>query len=71
LMVARIFIDVVGLAPWVAHLIIGGVLAALGAGIIGIGLSRLKQVDPVPRETIETLREDVSWITDQNQSEKT
>jgi hypothetical protein len=37
--------------------IVGGVLYA-------VGRKRMKDVDPVPRQTVETLREDAQWVRD-------
>jgi len=37
--------------------IVGGVLYAMGR-------NRMKNVDPVPRQTVDTLREDAQWLRD-------
>jgi hypothetical protein len=71
LMLVRVMIDVFSVTPWVAYLIVGGVLTAVGAIMLVTGSKRLKEVDPVPHETIESVRKDVSWITEQNPSDKT
>ena len=50
-----------GLPLWASALIVGGVLFFLG-GIFVIGaLMALKHTDPVPRQTLETLKEDIQW----------
>lgn len=59
-----------GLAPWLSYLIIGGVLAIAGALAIQQGLARMRDVDPVPHETIDSVRKDVAWIAEQNPSDK-
>lgn len=59
-----------GLAPWLAYLIVGALLAVAGALAIQQGLARMREVDPVPRETIESMRKDVAWIAEQNPSDK-
>jgi hypothetical protein len=33
--------------------------------LYAIGRNRMKEVDPVPRQTVETLREDAQWVRDQ------
>src|SRR5690349_9023595 len=53
------------LAPWLAALIIGVVVIALGAGLALFGKSRLKADAVVPRRTMNSLREDEAWIRDQ------
>jgi hypothetical protein len=58
------------LSLWVSYLIVGGIFAAAGGLLLVQGLNRLKQVDPVPRETIESVRKDVEWIKEQNPSDK-
>ena len=50
------------LPAWLAFLIVGVVLAG-GAGIAFIiGRKNLKALSPVPRKTIETLKEDMTWL---------
>jgi hypothetical protein len=53
------------LAPWLAALIIGVAVVALGAGLALFGKSRLKADGLVPRRTLNSLREDEAWIRDQ------
>jgi O-antigen ligase len=57
---------IVGLAeylePWLAALVVGGVLAVI-AGIIGFtGLGQVKRVNLKPEVTIQTLEEDKQWL---------
>lgn len=59
-----------GLAPWLAYLIVGGLLTAVGALALMAGLRRAQSVDPLPRETIDTVREDVQWLKEQSPFEK-
>jgi hypothetical protein len=49
-------------APWLAALIVGLVVVALGAGLFFFGKSRL---DLVPRRTVDSLRADTAWVRDQ------
>ncbi len=50
------------LPAWLAFLIVGLVLVA-GAGIAFIiGRKNLEALSPVPRKTIETLKEDMTWL---------
>jgi len=45
-----------GLAAWVSALLVGLVLTGIGAAVAMSGLNRLKQVDPVPHQTMEALQ---------------
>jgi uncharacterized membrane protein YqjE len=47
-------------AGW-AFLIVGLVVAAIGAGLAMAGRRQLEQVRPVPDQTVETLKEDARW----------
>jgi hypothetical protein len=53
------------LAPWLAALIVGAVMIALGAGLLLFSKSRLRSETLVPRRTLSSLREDRAWIRDQ------
>jgi hypothetical protein len=48
-----------------AAVIVAVVWAIVGAVLYATGRQRVKQVDPVPRQTIETLKEDGQWLRDQ------
>jgi Flp pilus assembly protein TadB len=50
---------------WLSALLVGLVVAAIGYFLVRKGLDALKQEDPAPRETIETLKEDKQWAKDQ------
>jgi hypothetical protein len=47
---------------WGCYGLVGGLLGAVGAGLMGSGGRRLSQVDVVPRETLATLKEDLEWV---------
>lgn len=48
--------EAMGLPVWVSGLLVGAVVAAAGGFLVSKGLARLKNLDPVPRETLETLK---------------
>jgi hypothetical protein len=48
-----------------AAVIVAVVWAVVGAVLYSLGRQRIKQVDPVPRQTIETLKEDGQWLRNQ------
>lgn len=47
---------------WLAALIVGIAIAVAAYSILTSALSALRKTDPVPRETIETLKEDAEWL---------
>ncbi len=51
-----------GLPAWLAALIVGVVVAGGGYALVRRGLSALKGVDMAPRQTMETLTEDVNAL---------
>jgi hypothetical protein len=59
-----------GLSLWVSYLIVGAVFAIGGGLLLMQGIKHMKDVDPMPRETIETVKEDIQWIKEQNPSDK-
>lgn len=59
------------MARWLAYLLIGIVLAIGGAIALIVGIQRFQKVDPVPHETIDSVRKDISWLSEQAQSETT
>jgi hypothetical protein len=54
---------------WASYLIVGGILAVGGAIALMSGISRMKQIDPVPRETLESVRKDVETLTSSESTE--
>jgi hypothetical protein len=62
--------DLSGLALWIAYLIVGAVFAIIGGVLLQRGAKRMQDVDPVPHETIESVRKDIAWIQEQNPSDK-
>jgi len=45
-----------------AALIVAVVWAAIAAMLYTTGRQRMRQVDPMPRRTVETLKEDAQWL---------
>jgi hypothetical protein len=52
-------------APWLAALIVGIVVIAIGLGLLLFGKSRLAADALVPRRSLNSLRQDEEWIRDQ------
>jgi hypothetical protein len=54
-----------GLDPWLAALIVGAIVAVVGAVLVQRGLGALKREELAPRQTVETLKEDAQWAKQQ------
>lgn len=50
---------------WLSALIVGVMVSGIGASLALHGLHALKHLDPVPRQTIKTLKEDRRWVSEQ------
>jgi hypothetical protein len=50
---------------WGAALIVGAVVGGIGWLLIGKAMMALQQADLTPRETVETLKEDATWMKQQ------
>ena len=50
---------------WGATLIVGVVVAGIGWMLIGKAMAALQQTDLTPHETVETLKEDATWMKQQ------
>jgi Putative Actinobacterial Holin-X, holin superfamily III len=50
---------------WGATLIVGVVVGAIGWMLIGKAMMALQKADLTPRETVETLKEDATWMKQQ------
>jgi uncharacterized membrane protein len=53
------------IAPWLAALLIGAVLAIVAAVLISSGRNRLRQIDPMPEKTVQSMKENVQWTKEQ------
>jgi len=47
---------------WGCYGLVGGMLGAAGAGLVGSGVRQISSVDFIPRETIATLKDDLEWV---------
>jgi hypothetical protein len=54
-----LLVEPVGLEPWLAALLVGAVLAGVGSFMLWGGLRGLKRMDPTPRRTVESIKEDI------------
>ncbi|HEX2450447.1 MAG TPA: phage holin family protein [Gemmatimonadales bacterium] len=53
--------QVVDVPAWLAALLIGAALAIGGFVALRSGLRELKHIDPAPRRTVETIKDDLRW----------
>lgn len=62
-------LDALGLPNWLSGLIafpvLGAVMALVGYTMIKKGANALKNLSPVPEQTVQTLKEDKQWLTNQ------
>jgi hypothetical protein len=49
----------------VAFLVVGAVYGLVALALMALGRQRLKALNPVPEETVDTLKEDVAWAKQQ------
>jgi len=57
-----------GMAAWLAYLLVGGIVAGVGGFLAMQALDKLKEIDLVPHDTVNTLRDDVRWAKEQVKS---
>ena len=53
------------MAAWLAALIVGIVVAGIGYFLLQKGMNDLKNVNPAPEKTIQTIKEDGQWLKQQ------
>ena len=47
---------------WAATLLVAGVLACVAAVLIFGGIRRVKHVQPIPEQTVESIKENLEWM---------
>ena len=57
--------ELLGDLEWLGITLAGLVVIVIGAVMLKGGLEKLKDVDPAPERTIQTLKEDKQWLKDQ------
>jgi hypothetical protein len=60
-----LLIATLGVPLWVSALIVGVVVAGIGAFLVMRGISALKHQEYAPRQTLESLKEDTRWAKEQ------
>jgi xanthine/uracil permease len=56
-----------GVDAWLAALIVGAVVLVIGGLITSMGVSRMRAVELAPKQTAETVRENVEFVKEQMQ----
>ena len=47
---------------WICYGIVGGVCAIAGIALLYKGKQQISQIDVVPQQTVETMKENIRWI---------
>ena len=50
---------------WLSAILVWLVVGGIGYFLISSALSELRNTDPVPRDTVETIKEDAQWLKNQ------
>jgi hypothetical protein len=65
LSITGIYILALFLPLWVSALIVSGILLVIGGILAGAGAGILRRLDPKPHKTIATLQQNVNWLKGQ------
>jgi len=67
LMLCFAIVYLLGLALplWASYLIVAGVLLGTGVALFLVAKNKMDKVSLVPRQTVETMKENVQWIKNQ------
>ena len=56
---------------WAGYALVGVVLAIAGGILLSAAQRQIKEIHPMPEQTVETMKENVEWIKDRTTSDKT
>jgi len=62
--------DLLNWPTWAGYALVGVVLAIIGYFLLSAAQKQIKDVRPIPEQTVETLKENVEWIKDRTTSDK-
>ena len=65
LLLAAVYALSLAMPSWAAALCVSAVLAMVAAGTLSAGIKRLKKSPSTPKRTVESLKENVEWLTQQ------
>ena len=63
--------DLLNWPAWAGFGIVGLVFGIVGAILLSSARHKMKQINPVPERTVETMKENIEWIKDRTTSDKT
>lgn len=65
MLIALVFalIEQAGWPAWAAWLAVGGGTTIIGGTLLAIGLLKLSAIHPVPRHSLQSIRESLRWIS--------
>ena len=63
--------DLFNWPTWAGYALVGVVLAIVGGVLFSSAQKKIKELHPVPEQTVETMKENVEWIKDRTTSDKT
>lgn len=53
------------LPAWAAAVIVGVIMAIIAGGLVASGFTKLKEINPVPEKTVQTMKENAQWAKEQ------
>jgi len=62
--------DLLNWPTWAGYALVGVVLAIAGYILLSSAQKQIKDVHPIPEQTVETLKENVEWIKERTTSDK-
>lgn len=64
-MLVHLLMDYTTLPDWACFAIVGGAFAALGAVLMAVGRAKASDINVIPPQTAQTIKENVQWIKNQ------
>jgi hypothetical protein len=64
LMIVYLLNEEAQLRLWLSYGIVGGILLVAGIGLLFFAKAKARDVNLVPKQTVQTLKEDMQWIKD-------
>ncbi len=71
LMLVQVLVAYTAIPLWGCYGIVGGVLVVLAGVLLAIGKRQAEALDVVPQRTLETIKENVQWLTEQTTGHRT
>ena len=71
LTLAQALADLFNWPVWAGYGIVGVALTIIGFILLSAAQKNMKEINPIPEKTVETLKENVEWIKDRTTSDRT